>query len=138
MRHVTRQGSRYQLNGEFNVKALIGEKLMERYYRYDGSLTTPPCFESVVWSVAQEPISISVEQLQPFRDLYNDKSKFIENTYRPVQPLGSRKLFRSFQYQGRDEEARAKLLAQKNTATGIIDQRCFFLFLASLVLVFAY
>ncbi|XP_059152088.1 carbonic anhydrase 1-like [Physella acuta] len=33
------------------------------YYRFDGSLTTPPCYESVIWSVATEFIPISESQV---------------------------------------------------------------------------
>uniref|UniRef100_H2YZZ9 Carbonic anhydrase n=1 Tax=Ciona savignyi TaxID=51511 RepID=H2YZZ9_CIOSA len=32
------------------------------YYRYSGSLTTPPCYESVVWTIFKDPIQISAAQ----------------------------------------------------------------------------
>jgi len=34
----------------------------ESYYRYEGSLTTPPCTEIVHWSVGSRPIQISITQ----------------------------------------------------------------------------
>ena len=34
-----------------------------RYFRYNGSLTTPGCFESVLWTVFHEPQYISHRQV---------------------------------------------------------------------------
>jgi hypothetical protein len=83
---------------------LIGENRLRRYYRYDGSLTTPPCYESVIWSVLQEPLKLSSSQLEAFGSLHDDKHQFMRNTYRPVQPIGTRILFRSFQSKNADDE----------------------------------
>ncbi|XP_052772067.1 carbonic anhydrase 1-like [Mya arenaria] len=41
----------------------------DRYYRYNGSLTTPGCFESVVWTVFHEKQTISKRQLHVFRSV---------------------------------------------------------------------
>lgn len=46
------------------LKSLIPhEKNLTRYYRYAGSLTTPGCNEAVVWTVFEEPIELSQEQV---------------------------------------------------------------------------
>uniref|UniRef100_W5NCH0 Carbonic anhydrase n=1 Tax=Lepisosteus oculatus TaxID=7918 RepID=W5NCH0_LEPOC len=45
----------------FNIQELLPKRLDE-YYRYDGSLTTPPCYPSVLWTVFRNPVSISQEQ----------------------------------------------------------------------------
>ena len=37
----------------------------ETFYRYEGSLTTPPCSESVIWTVFRQHIEISEEQVRP-------------------------------------------------------------------------
>ncbi|XP_028416402.1 carbonic anhydrase 12-like [Dendronephthya gigantea] len=46
----------------FDVKNLL-PKDTERFYRYEGSLTTPPCFDNVTWTVLYTPIEISQQQL---------------------------------------------------------------------------
>ncbi|XP_067235107.1 carbonic anhydrase 12 isoform X1 [Chanodichthys erythropterus] len=45
----------------FNIRALLPIRLDE-YYRYDGSLTTPPCYPSVLWTVFRKPVTISRKQ----------------------------------------------------------------------------
>ena len=80
---------------------------MNRYYRYDGSLTTPPCYESVIWSILDEPLYLSLEQLRAFQSLYDQHGKLLMKTYRLPQPLGTRKLFRSFYYQDKSKDRKS-------------------------------
>ncbi|CAG5126502.1 unnamed protein product, partial [Candidula unifasciata] len=42
----------------------LSDLIPERYdfYRYYGSLTTPPCYESVIWSTGTDPIEMSEKQ----------------------------------------------------------------------------
>ncbi|CAM4445188.1 carbonic anhydrase [Paenibacillus tarimensis] len=56
-------------------------------FRYDGSLTTPPCSEGVEWTVMQEPIEVSQEQIDAFASIFPDN-------HRPVQPWNDREVFR--------------------------------------------
>ncbi|XP_013414685.1 carbonic anhydrase 2 [Lingula anatina] len=75
------------------------DKLNE-FYRYGGSLTTPGCFESVIWTVFTEPIRLSERQLQKFRLFlrFNKAGEAPEpmvNNYRPVQPLYDRLVYKS-------------------------------------------
>ncbi|XP_037793615.1 carbonic anhydrase 7-like [Penaeus monodon] len=61
------------------------------FYRYSGSLTTPTCNEVVTWTVFQEPISISENQLEEFRKLLGDDGQHhIVDNFRPVQHLNGR------------------------------------------------
>jgi hypothetical protein len=89
---------------------LLGENRLGRYYRYDGSLTTPPCYESVIWSVLQEPLKLSLDQLNAFRNLHGENNKVMNNTYRPTQKMGTRKLFSSFQAKYIDDEPHEYML----------------------------
>jgi carbonic anhydrase len=52
-------------------------------WRFDGSLTTPPCSEGVKWLVFREPISLSAQQIAAFRSV-------IDGNNRPTQPLQGR------------------------------------------------
>ena len=54
------------------------------YYRYDGSLTTPPCSEPVAWHVLRETKTISAQQVADLQALSGGPNN------RPVQPRGDR------------------------------------------------
>ncbi|WRX23144.1 Alpha carbonic anhydrase domain - like 2 [Theobroma cacao] len=58
-----------------------------RYFRYTGSLSTPPCTEGVIWTVFQQVKTASTEQVQALKDALTEQFK--ENS-RPAQPLGGR------------------------------------------------
>lgn len=46
----------------FSLKALLPED-HSKFYHYKGSLTTPPCYESVKWIVNKNTISVSEDQV---------------------------------------------------------------------------
>jgi carbonic anhydrase len=52
-------------------------------YRYEGSLTTPPCSEGVQWFVMTAPIALSAAQIDAFTALFHGNN-------RPVQSLNER------------------------------------------------
>ncbi len=54
------------------------------YYRYNGSLTTPPCEEGVTWLVMKQPLSVSKNQIEQFKSLMQHPNN------RPVQPVNAR------------------------------------------------
>uniref|UniRef100_A0A667ZJ80 Carbonic anhydrase n=1 Tax=Myripristis murdjan TaxID=586833 RepID=A0A667ZJ80_9TELE len=68
---------------------------LTNYYRYKGSLTTPGCTESVVWTVFENTIPLSREQLRAFSELQFQDGKQMVDTFRPVQPLNGRLVYRS-------------------------------------------
>ncbi|XP_076792225.1 carbonic anhydrase 4 isoform X2 [Arvicanthis niloticus] len=68
------------------------------YFRYQGSLTTPNCDETVIWTVFKEPIKIHKDQFLEFsKNLYYDEDKKLnmKGNVRPLQHLGRRQVFRS-------------------------------------------
>ena len=52
-------------------------------YTYSGSLTTPPCSESVSWNVMSTPVEVSSQQIAAFASILGYNA-------RPVQPLNGR------------------------------------------------
>ncbi|XP_013130265.1 carbonic anhydrase 14 isoform X3 [Oreochromis niloticus] len=85
----------------FDVQSLLPEDL-GRYYRYNGSLTTPPCHQSVIWTLFHERVQISVAQLLKLEKLlYSSKAEepyrmLLQDNYRATQPLNHRVIFTSF------------------------------------------
>lgn len=68
---------------DVDVAALMGE--IGDTYRYDGSLTTPPCSQGVQWIVRSERIALSPAQIDILTERY-------EGNARPAQDLGDRDL----------------------------------------------
>jgi carbonic anhydrase len=54
------------------------------YYRFSGSLTTPPCTEGLRWLVMKQPVTLSQSQLQAFQQALKNANN------RPLQPLHGR------------------------------------------------
>jgi carbonic anhydrase len=70
----------------FDPRALLPKN--HGFDRYEGSLTTPPCTESVDWVVLRTPITASAAQVQQFAKLFPFNA-------RPLQPLDRRFLLGS-------------------------------------------
>ncbi|UJR20087.1 hypothetical protein I4U23_023219 [Adineta vaga] len=70
----------------FNLSQLM--RANERqFFRYIGSLTTPPCTEGVIWTIFTDTIPIKEESLNQLRQ------NLMRKVYRPVQPLNNRTVF---------------------------------------------
>tara|TARA_R110002073_G_scaffold6071_4_gene36674 strand:+ start:1051 stop:1788 length:738 start_codon:yes stop_codon:yes gene_type:complete len=52
-------------------------------FRYQGSLTTPPCSEIVSWTVLTHPVTATPQQIEAFQTRHPD-------SFRPLQPLNRR------------------------------------------------
>ncbi|NWI10183.1 CAH6 anhydrase, partial [Crypturellus soui] len=79
-----------------DVRAMLPENL-SRFYRYQGSLTTPPCSESVTWTVFDAPVVLSHTQISLLEGTLLDWSnRTLRNDYRRAQPLHGRVVQASF------------------------------------------
>ncbi|XP_041094864.1 carbonic anhydrase 14 isoform X2 [Polyodon spathula] len=85
----------------FDVGALLPERL-DRFFRYNGSLTTPPCFQSVQWTVFHQKVSLSRSQIEKLRTTLLSSelgvlppTPLVDN-FRAPQPLNQRVVLVSF------------------------------------------
>jgi carbonic anhydrase len=85
-------------NSTINAANLLPNN--KAFFSYSGSLTTPPCSESVKWNVLTEPIQVSEEQIEAFQSLYQVNA-------RPVQPVNGRRIEFHEQYSRSQESGDA-------------------------------
>ncbi|XP_037689688.1 carbonic anhydrase 12 [Choloepus didactylus] len=101
LQEVKYKGQEVHIPG-FNIEELLPEK-PEEYYRYKGSLTTPPCHPTVLWTVFRKPVQISPDQLRALEtDLYctrvgDPSPRELVNNFRQVQKFDERLVYVSFQ-----------------------------------------
>lgn len=76
-----------ETNLSINAQDLL-PRALDEYFTYSGSLTTPPCTESVRWIVLRKPVEVSKAQVQAFRAIFPMNA-------RPVAPIGARILLAS-------------------------------------------
>ncbi|XP_055998766.1 nacrein-like protein [Ostrea edulis] len=70
----------------------------QRFYTYAGSLTTPPCYETVQWIVFKCPVRVSkkaLKRLQEVEDSHKDPLKKI-GVRRPIQKNRYVEVYRNF------------------------------------------
>jgi len=82
-------GEKKELKGPFDMNMV--DLTSSNYFRYQGSLTTPPCTEGVNWTVMRDAFQVSPAQVDKFRQVMNFKFQRRGNN-RPVQPLNDRVL----------------------------------------------
>ena len=76
------RGFRSALASDVNASSLLPED--RSYYRFNGSLTTPPCSEGVWWFVMKQPMTLTRAQIELFTDAMGHPNN------RPLQPLNAR------------------------------------------------
>ncbi|KAL4234210.1 Carbonic anhydrase [Mactra antiquata] len=67
------------------------------FWTYEGSLTTPPLFESVQWIVFKQRVQYSHDQLEKLRSLIDSDNDKMQNNYRPPVDVNGRQVRASFQ-----------------------------------------
>ncbi|XP_003745746.1 carbonic anhydrase [Galendromus occidentalis] len=95
---IKHKGSSVTDVGPFNLRAFYPHQ-PGNYFTYEGSLTTPPCYESVTWILMRECIELSKAQLDKFRSMLNycegecelgPLDGTVQENYRDCQPLEGR------------------------------------------------
>jgi carbonic anhydrase len=76
------KGEKVALTSDISPLEILPEN--RDYYRFNGSLTTPPCSEGVRWLVMKQPITASKEQIEQFLHVIHHHNN------RPVQAVNAR------------------------------------------------
>ena len=96
---VTKTTSTLDVNYALKLIDLFPNNL-NNFYRYRGSLTTPPCTEKIIWIVLDKPAHIGYQQIEVYRNTQNDKERQpLVNNYRETQRTRARIIEASFDYQ---------------------------------------
>ncbi|XP_043924628.1 carbonic anhydrase 15-like [Protopterus annectens] len=101
LKNISYKGQELPLVTTFRLDSLLPSRsLLSKYFRYEGSLTTPGCGEAVIWTVFQDPIEISETQYHEFVDTIHfsqlgEAAQKMLNNFRPPQPLNKRKVYAS-------------------------------------------
>lgn len=92
LHNIKQTGKHTRVHGLFLYDLVPKLKYLSRtsFYSYKGSLTTPPCYQSVNWIVLQDPIRALAKDLHAFRELNNPEKHSMCDNFRPTQALNGR------------------------------------------------
>ncbi|XP_048338225.1 carbonic anhydrase 9-like [Sphaerodactylus townsendi] len=80
----------------FDIAKLLPDNLSS-YFRYNGSLTTPPCYQTVNWTIFNQTVLLSHEQISVLEDsLLGEQEELIQDNFRLPQSLNDRPVLASF------------------------------------------
>ncbi|XP_021087952.1 carbonic anhydrase 9 isoform X1 [Mesocricetus auratus] len=95
LEEIAEEGTKTEIPG-LDVSALLPSDL-SRYYRYEGSLTTPPCSQGVIWVVFNQTVKLSAKQLHTLSvSLWGPHDSRLQMNFRATQPLNGRMIEASF------------------------------------------
>ncbi|XP_014591376.2 carbonic anhydrase 9 isoform X4 [Equus caballus] len=95
LEEITEEDSETWIPG-LDVSALLPSDL-SRYFRYEGSLTTPPCAQGVIWTVFNQTVRLSAKQLHTLSgSLWGPDNSRLQLNFRATQPLNGRVMEASF------------------------------------------
>ncbi|KAM5262819.1 carbonic anhydrase 15-like [Ctenodactylus gundi] len=98
LKDVSSPGLLVNLTNTFPLASLLpGSMGLSRYYRYSGSLTTPGCEPSVLWTVFEDPMPMGRAQVAQFQTVPQARPPGLQptplrNNFRPQQPLQGRRI----------------------------------------------
>lgn len=98
------------IEGSVDLGLNFAAELVGDFYHYKGSLTTPPCSQTVHWFVQEHYATVTQAMVDNFKTLFPDPAN-----NRPVQPLNGRELVEdSFTVKGEYEGG-----STKSSASGV-------------------
>lgn len=87
--YVRQTNSTSNARHSFSLRSILPEDL-STFYKYHGSLTTPPCSESVTWVLLAQTENIGYNQLNSFQQIQSRGDKL-----RRIQPANGRPIWAS-------------------------------------------
>jgi len=89
LNHLPKKVGKQEIHRNVNLNPVLFMPGNTDFYKYSGSLTTPPCSEGVYWMVFKQPIEASAEQIQKMNEVMGENA-------RPVQEINSRAVLKSW------------------------------------------
>ena len=89
LKRLPKEAGKQEIFNDLKLNPVNFIPVNTEFYKYSGSLTTPPCTEGVYWMVFKHPIEASAQQIMKMNELMGENA-------RPVQPMFSRDLLKSW------------------------------------------
>lgn len=96
VKNIAKENTNYTIEKGVRLKDVLPADT-NAFYRYKGSLTTPPCDEIVMWTIFKEVIEVSQEQIDIMRKVYYHRKgerevRDVSNNYRSTQVIKGREV----------------------------------------------